>query len=67
LKAKELHPIQKKSDNHPDAHASMDYLVSAQPGLIPQITGKLTSQQMNGATVIVDHYSDHGYVYLMRI
>ncbi len=44
----------------------MDHLVSAQPGLIPQITGNLTGQQMNGATVIVDHYLDHVYVYLMQ-
>ncbi len=43
-KSKELHPIQKSSDNHPGACASMDHLVSAQPGLIPQITGKLTGQ-----------------------
>ncbi len=64
-KSKESHPIQKKSDNYPGARASMDYLVSSQPGLIPQITGKLTSQQIHGATVIVDHHSDHGYVYLM--
>jgi hypothetical protein len=41
-------------------------LVSAQPGLIPQITGNLTGQRINGATVIVDHFSDHVYVYLMR-
>jgi hypothetical protein len=66
LKSKELHPIQKASDNHPGAHPSMDHLVSAQPGLIPQITGKLTGQQINGATVIVDHYSDQVYVYLMQ-
>jgi hypothetical protein len=44
----------------------MDHLVSAQPGVIPQITGKLTDQQTNGATVIVDHHLDHVYVYLMR-
>jgi hypothetical protein len=43
----------------------MDHLVSAQPGLIPQITGKLTGQRINGATVIV-HYSDHMHVYLMQ-
>ncbi len=41
-------------------------MVSAQPGLIPQITRKLTGQGINGATVIVDHYSDHVYVYLMQ-
>ena len=44
----------------------MDHLVSAQPGLIPQITGNLTGQRINRATVIVDHFSDHVYVYLMR-
>ena len=33
-KSKELHPIQRKSDNYPGARASMDHLVSAQPGLI---------------------------------
>jgi hypothetical protein len=65
-KSKESHPIRKKSDDHPGARASMDHLVSAQPGLIPQITGNLTGQRINGATVIVDHYSDHVYVYLMR-
>ncbi len=43
----------------------MDHLVSVQPGLIPQISGKLTCLQINGATVIVDHYSDHLYKFLM--
>ncbi len=66
LKSKELHPIRKASDNHPGACTSMNHLVSAQPGLIPQITGKLTRQQINGVTVIVDHYSDYAYVYLMQ-
>jgi hypothetical protein len=41
-KSKESHPIRKKSDNHPGDKASLDHLVSAQPGLIPQISGKLT-------------------------
>jgi hypothetical protein len=44
----------------------MDHLVSAQPGLILQITGNLTGQRINGATVILDHYSNNVYVYLMR-
>jgi hypothetical protein len=44
----------------------MDHLVSAQPGLIPQITGNLTGQHINGATVIVDHHSDHVDTYLMH-
>jgi hypothetical protein len=40
--------------------------LSAQPGLIPQISGKLTHQRVNGAMVFVDHSSDHVYAYLMR-
>jgi hypothetical protein len=48
------------------AKASTDQLVSAQPGLIPQISGKLTRQRVNEATVSVDHFSDHVYAYLMR-
>jgi hypothetical protein len=55
----------KKSDDYPGANASLDHLVSAQPGLIPQISGKLTGMRVNGATIFVDHYSDHVYVSLM--
>jgi hypothetical protein len=44
----------------------MDHLISTQPGIIPQISWRLTCLQINCATVIVDHYSDHIYVFLMR-
>ncbi len=44
----------------------MDHFVSVQPGLIPQISGWLTSMRITGGTVIVDHYLDHVYVYLMQ-
>ncbi len=50
----------------PGARASTDQLVSAQPSLILQISGRLTHQCVNRATVFVDHCSDHVYVYLMR-
>ncbi len=65
-KSKQIHSIHKKSDDHPGARASMDHLVSVQPGLIPQISGQLTSMRITGGTVIVDHYLDHVYVYLMQ-
>ncbi len=55
-----------KSDNYLGARASLDHLVLAQPGLIPQISGKLAGMQVNGATVFVDHYFDHIYVFLMQ-
>ena len=50
----------------PGARTSTDQLVSAQPGLIPQISGKLTHQRVNGSTIFVDHFSDHAYAYMMR-
>jgi hypothetical protein len=65
-KSKTSHPIQKESDMSPGAKALTDQLVSAQPGLIPQISGKLTHQHVNGAMVFVNHLSDHVYAYLMR-
>ncbi len=65
-KSKEVHLIWKKLDDHWGARASMDPLVSVQPGLIPQISGKLTCTRVNGATTIVDHYSNHVYVFLMH-
>jgi hypothetical protein len=65
-KSKQKHPIRKPSDDAPGKRASMDQLVSAQPGLIPQMSGRLTNMRIMGATVFVDHYSDHIYVYLMK-
>jgi hypothetical protein len=44
----------------------LDLLVSAQPGLIPQISGKLTGMQINGATIIVDHHFNHDHAFLMQ-
>jgi hypothetical protein len=66
-KSKQKHPIiRKPSDNVPGKQASVDQLVSAQPGLIPQMSGSLTNLRIMGATLFVDHYYDHTYVYLMR-
>jgi hypothetical protein len=44
----------------------MDTLVSAKPGLVPQMSGFLTNHQIWGTTVFVDHFSDYVYVALMR-
>ena len=44
----------------------MDQMVSAQPGLIQQMSERLTNLRIMGATVFVDHYSDHVYAYLMK-
>ena len=50
----------------PGDGVSVDYLVSAQPGLIPQMSRFLTSKRLWGATTFVDHVSDYVYMHLMR-
>ena len=50
----------------PGDGVSVDQIVSAQPGLIPQMSGFLTSKRLWGATTFVDHVSDYVYVHLMR-
>jgi hypothetical protein len=50
----------------PGARALADQLVSVQPGLILQISGKLTHQCINVSTIFVDHFFDHVYAYLMK-
>ncbi len=65
-KSKQKHPICKPTNDTPGKRASMDTLVSAQSGLIPQMSGSLTNLRIMGATVLVDHCSDHTYIYLMR-
>ncbi len=44
----------------------MDQIVSAQPGLIPQMSGFLTSSCIWGCTMFCNHVSDIFYVFLMR-
>ncbi len=44
----------------------MDQIVSAQPGLTPQMAGFLTNLRIWGATVFVNHFSDYLYVALMQ-
>jgi hypothetical protein len=44
----------------------MDQMVSAQPGLIPQMAGFLTNLPIWGATVFVAHFSYYVYVALMQ-
>ena len=50
----------------PGDGVSVDQIVSAQPGLIPQMSGFLTNQRLWGATTFFDHVSDYVYVHLMR-
>jgi hypothetical protein len=45
---------------------SVDQIISAQPGLIPQMAGFLTSKQIWGCNTFVDHVSSYIYVHLMK-
>ena len=55
-KSKRYNPICRPEDDGPGKRISTDQLVSAQPGLIPQISGFLTNLQSMGATAFVDYF-----------
>ena len=57
--------IRKEDETEPGHGTSTDQFVSHQPGLVPQLSGKLTNQRITGATVYVDHVTDFLYVHLM--
>ena len=65
-KGKNLRFIRKEIDNNPRAPVSVDQLQSSQPGLVPQLSVKLTSAQIWDAQVMVDHFSYLTYVHLLR-
>jgi hypothetical protein len=66
VKGKRSGKIRKETQTKPGDGQSIDQIVSAQPGLIPQMSGFLTSQRYWGVTVFVDHFSDYIYCHLMR-
>jgi hypothetical protein len=58
--------IRKHDDNDPGKCVSIDQMISAQSGLIPQMAGFLTNLRIWVGTIFVDHYLDYVYVTLMR-
>ncbi len=58
-KSEQKHPICKPIDDTPGKKTSLDQMLSAQPGLIPQMSGRLTNLCIMAATVFVDHFSEH--------
>ena len=52
-----------KSATKPGEAVSVDQLESSIPGIIGQMTGKLTRQRIIGTTVYVDHASDFSFVF----
>ncbi len=45
---------------------SVDQMVSPTPGLIAQVTGKLTTKRYRYATIFVDQYSKMGYAHMQK-
>jgi hypothetical protein len=58
--------IRKPTKVQPGDGTSVDQIVSAQPGLIPQMAGFPTSDRIWGTTIFCDHVSNFVYVHLMR-
>jgi len=58
--------IRKASEQNPGDGTSVDQIVSAQPGLVPQMAGALTSDRIWGATIFVDHVTNYVYCHLMK-
>ena len=58
LKKKTSGSIRRASKTQPGDGTSVDQIVSAQPGLIPQMAGFLTSDRIWGTTNFCDHVSN---------
>lgn len=58
--------IRKDTQTKPGDGTSVDQIVSAQPGLVPQMSGALTSDRIWGATIFVDHVTNYVYCHLMK-
>ena len=65
-KGKKSGSIRRPNQTEPGDGVSVDQIISAQPGLIPQMAGFLTNKRIWGCTNFVDHVSNFVYVHLMR-
>ena len=57
--------LRKSTDKRGDK-TSCDHLISHEPGLIAQVTGRLTYERYCGAIIFSDHYSDFTYTHLIK-
>ena len=57
--------IRRQTHTFPGAGTSCDHIVSHQPGLIPQATGKPTNKRFWGSVLYCDHHSDFLYNHLI--
>ncbi len=55
-----------KRETHPGEKISVDPLVSPTPGIIAQLTRRLTTKRYKYATVFVNNYSGYGYLHIQK-
>ena len=65
-KVKKNGSIQRTKQTTPGDGVSVDHIVSAQPGLIPHMSGFITNQRLLSAPTFLNHVSNYVYVHLMR-
>ena len=65
-KGKKCGSIRIPEQTNPVDGISVDQIVSAQPGLIPQMSDFINSIHFGECTTFVDHVSNYVYVHLMR-
>ena len=58
--------VSKETDNNLVVEVSVDQIQSDQPGLVPQLSGKLKSARIWADQVMVVHFSGLIYVHLIR-
>ena len=56
----------RKKNEYPGSGTSCDHIISHEPGLIPQVTGRLTYARYAGAIIFSDHFSDYTYPHLIQ-
>ena len=65
-KGKHYNPIRSKRDDKPGARVSVDQLISAQPGLVPQTGGTLKRSRIHCSTIFIDHLTSFAFSFLQR-
>eukprot|EP00957_Ditylum_brightwellii_P069297 5260972-Ditylum_brightwellii.AAC.1 len=58
--------VRKPCHDAPGKGTSVDHMISHQPGIIPQVTGILTSEWYWGSVTMVDHATDFVYSHLIK-
>ena len=59
--------IRNGRDAKPGFGTSCDHLISHEPGLMPQVAGRLTHGKYCGAAVFTDHFSELIFFHLMTL